>query len=36
METEPEDDEIYEDLSPDFEDSLIRRLSFIPGTWDDE
>jgi mRNA-degrading endonuclease RelE of RelBE toxin-antitoxin system len=36
VENEPEDDEIYEELAPEFEDALIRRLSFAQGAWDDE
>jgi hypothetical protein len=36
VESESNDDEIYEDLSPEAEDELFRSLSFAPGTWDDE
>jgi hypothetical protein len=35
-ETADEDGEIYEELAPEFEDALIRRLSFAQGAWDDE
>ncbi len=36
MESEPDDEAIYEELSPEEEDALLRRLSFAPGSWDDE
>jgi mRNA-degrading endonuclease RelE of RelBE toxin-antitoxin system len=36
VESEPDDDGIYDVLSPEVEDNLIRSLSFAPGTWDDE
>jgi hypothetical protein len=37
METESDDDDgIYEDLSFDVEDKLIRSLTFAPGVWNDE
>jgi hypothetical protein len=35
-ESDSRDDEIYEELAPEYEDALIRRLSFIQGVWDDE
>jgi hypothetical protein len=37
MEAESDDDDgIYEELSFDVEDRLIRNLTFAPGVWDDE
>jgi hypothetical protein len=36
VESEPADDEIYEELTPELEDALIRQLSFAQGAWRDE